>query len=272
LGHHTYLFDERAWTYRVPVEEMNRILQSRLEWEHDLLLVVKGEAVTPKTIRCSKGRKILWWPDVPWRYVWFQQLVDSYDEVYMTSKCEGFKFLPMGVPTDVYREVELTEEEQGKYGCDICFTGTGHLFRALFFNAVFKQLPDVDIKVWGNDWPVNFKWHRGGAVYFEEMAKAVSGGKIVLNVRFDENYSPSFREMETLACNRLLITQPGEGIDECFKQDFEYIPHYGVEDAVKKIRFLLENDEVRNAIARQGREECVRKFELIGCVRKLVKL
>jgi len=242
---------------------MNQRLGDYLEaWPHDVLLVFKSGYVSPEAFGRDDARRILWWPDAPWRYSDFHQLTPYFDEVYTTGKCDECDFLPMGVYPKLFHEVRLTGEDKWKYGCDVVFIGTGHPSRQVLFLNIFKRLsPKYSIKVWGNDWG-SFPWWSGEDLYYLDYSKALSGGKIVINCRIDKEFSPIFRSVEATGMKRLYLSQSGEGLNECFEEGEEYVSYDTVYDAVEKITYYLENEDERKEIARRGLKRCLKNHLL----------
>jgi spore maturation protein CgeB len=64
--------------------------------------------------------------------------------------------------------------------------------------------------------------------------------------------------IEIAACGQFLLAERSEGHRECFEEDQEAVFFSSVEECADKARFYLERPDLRESIARRGRERVVR--------------
>jgi len=258
LGHQVFAFDYRKTLAQFGEEEMNyRFIKSALAWEPDVLFAIKAEWMRKNVLDLLSCRKILWFPDAGTRYARFEQIKDSFDEVYMTEFGRGYDTLYPGAYPPVHREVELKGDDLWKYKTDCVFVGTAHPQRIKSFRKLINGL-SVRMKIWGNGWPEDFPYYAGGPKYFLELSKAISGAKVVINFHYDWPYTPSIRAFEVTACKRCYISEEGEGLNNCFEPNKEYVLFNTIEEAREKIKYYLEHDDERERIAENGYKRCMR--------------
>ena len=90
-GHLVTPFDNRSLSYAVGEREMNKRLEEYLLTDvYDVLLVMKGEQIWASSIEKASLKKILWFPDVPWRYGFIDDIKLYFDEVYTTGKVKAW--------------------------------------------------------------------------------------------------------------------------------------------------------------------------------------
>ena len=267
IGVDVLAFDNKLNYFRYG-RKMNRMLWRWVEaWTPDVLLVFKGVGVEPSVVgkmRCS--RKILWFPDEPYRYAFYERLAAAFDEVYNFLFGCGAEMLAPAIYPPVHREVKLKGEEKWRFSCDCVFVGTGHPRRRKQIRELMHGLK-VKMKIWGNDWPAEFK--AGPPQYYLNLSKAISGAKVVFNTHYAE-HTPNQRCFEATACRRLLISDSSEGLEKCFKPGREFIPYSSIREAWELIEFYVENEEERNRIAEAGWKRCLRDHTLEKRLREIL--
>ena len=159
-------------------------------------------------------------------------------------------WLPQGLQNEVYNKPkEITDEDKAKYSCDVSFAGglggSSHRQRGQYLNAI-KQM-GVDLKLWG--------CNGNPKIYNEEHNKMVSLSKINLCCSaFPENGKcTSVRDYKILGAGGFALELYREGIDEIFPENV--IKYYtSPEDLKEKVKYWLDHDQERQAIADTGYE------------------
>ncbi|MGM0520208.1 MAG: glycosyltransferase family protein [Campylobacterota bacterium] len=94
-----------------------------------------------------------------------------------------------------------------------------------------------------------------------EMYQLLADSKIVLNIHaLDDNYAGNIRLFEVTGMGSLLLTDDKKDLNQLFDKNNEIIAFDGAKDAVKKIKYLLDNENVLNQIANQGQERTLREY------------
>jgi spore maturation protein CgeB len=133
-----------------------------------LFFVFKGTNVAPKTIDTIRELgciAINFYPDVGLASE--SQLIAAalpkYDWVFSTKSfrladmrrelgVSNASFLPHSYDPEVHAPVMLNAEDINRYGCDASFIGTWSPKKEAALARVRQALPEVDLKIWGNQW------------------------------------------------------------------------------------------------------------------------
>jgi spore maturation protein CgeB len=92
------------------------------------------------------------------------------------------------------------------------------------------------------------------AVYGLEMYQTLAYSKIALNIHADSSplYASNMRLFETTGIGTCLLTDWKDNLTELFEPDQEVVTYNSVDECVEKVKWLLENDQEREAIAKAG--------------------
>jgi hypothetical protein len=156
--------------------------------------------------------------------------------------------MPFGIPSWCDRYCPNTDEKR----YDVTFIGQKHGIR----EQVISQLRGAGIEVhtWGHFWPDHP--HHHGRPTPKEMVDIFNSSKINLNLRWCSR-SPSHgqikgRDFELLGCGAFMVATQHEETDdlhELYTPDKEFAEYHYVHDMIDGIRYWLENDISRNAVA-----------------------
>jgi spore maturation protein CgeB len=292
LAHETTIFDFRRefelnakfssfpilgrfeWSYRREITN-RKLSDTCISLKPDVLLVFKGELITPETLKKIKQKTgaILcnWNPDDPFNKVNSSRdlikCIPLYDIYFIWGKflipeirqagVKRVEYLPFGYDTHLHHPVNLTDEEYKLYGSDIVFIGTWDRER----EEILQSITDFDLGVWGNAWEnvtitaVKKCW-KSNARYGEEMSKICNASKIVLNlVRRQNGNAHNMRTFEVPACGGFMMAKRTQEQIE-FLEDGKGIVSFGNIDELKeKIKYYLIHEEERKEITRYGMEK-----------------
>ena len=255
------------------LREPERLFESRLlravdEFQPSLLLVVQGNQLSPKTIRrlrsVSKTPMVCWCQDAMTSLGRQFFLGSEYDAVFVKDrymqdlfsrmiKSTSFYYLPEACNPRVHRSVELTLEDQQRYGCDVMIAGTLYYYR----QEILRQLADFDLKVWGvrPDWLLNRldRRHGGKMIFAEEKALAMSTARICLNtLHYGEVNGLNCRAFEIAGCGGFQLITSVPVLSSHFDVGTEVVEFRSTEQLVELIRYYLDQPELAAKIARQG--------------------
>lgn len=199
----------------------------------------------------------------------FMHCIPHYDVLFTTKAWEMDDYRRVGVKrlelayqgTDVTRTrpMELSNEEQEVYGCDLVFAGRGEEHYAKTLVALLAQMPSLKLKIWGA-WQVAVQRHpalkpywQGGNAMGDAYARALSGAKIglgLLSKLFPE--TETTRTFEIPACRTMLLAERTDSHLRFFKEGSEAEFFSTVDEAAEKISYYLSNHDARTRIASAG--------------------
>jgi spore maturation protein CgeB len=264
----------------------------------DLVLVIKGYCLWPKTIkkirelkRClvfcfnsdnpfnliSRGasnKNIL--SSIPYYDCYFT-FSRRFIEFIRRQGAERVEYLPFGFDPDLHYPVSLTDIEKQKYGNDIVFVGNWDEEREYWL----KFLKNFDLGIWGeNYWrrrckdkDLRLKWRRK-AMYGEDMSRVLNSSKISLNIlRVQNKGSHNMRTFEAPACGAFVLAERSDEAREFFEEDKEAVYFSTPEELRDKARYYLEHDEERRKIARAGYQRCMTSdYSYLDRTKKILKV
>jgi spore maturation protein CgeB len=265
----------------------------------DLIFVLKGENLTPRTLRVIKAKTgaccFNYFPDNPfvlWNGNSTGNLLKSlplYDcfaiwartlmPILESAGCSTVSYLPFGYDEEIFHKpVTISQVERDRHACDVCFVGTWEPEREWWLEALVAACPGINLALWGNLWaeslPANssLREHlRGPAIYGPEMIKAMRCSKISLNfIRAQNATAHNMRTMEVPASGAFLLTQrTHEQAMDLFKEGESIACFSSPSDLCYKVKFYLEHKVERERIRRAG-AQAVKQFALRPLLRQLL--
>ncbi len=155
---------------------------------------------------------------------------------------------------------------------DVSFVGAKYGPRLQLVNHLWKH--GVQVAVFGHNWPrTRLGWRRGyGFTLFgrewtkprwlspAEMIEVYARSKINLcinnNITGVENIKG--RNFEVPGCGGFLLSGPARNLEEYFEIGKEVVFYKDPDDLVEKVRYYLEHEDEREAIAQAGYERVLR--------------
>jgi tetratricopeptide (TPR) repeat protein len=116
----------------------------------------------------------------------------------------------------------------------------------------------------------NFTATYVGRAYSEEASRIYSGSRTVFNRSVDGDLN--LRVFEALACGSLLTTDTLEknGLDELFRDGTHLVTYTNGEELLDKVRYYLAHDDLRERIARSGRQEALSRHTFVHRMRRVL--
>ena len=158
-------------------------------------------------------------------------------------------WLPQGLQDEVYHKPsDVTEDDRRKYFCDVSFAGRERGHRRPFLKAIDQM--NINFKRWGCAGMPK--------VYNEEHNKMVSLSRINLCCSgWPENEAyTSVRDYKVMGAGGFALELNRSRLDEIFPFDLPGLmgTYLSPEDLVQRIRYWLDNEEERKAMAKRGYE------------------
>jgi hypothetical protein len=180
-------------------------------------------------------------------------------------------FRRMGVPSELNKlafEPKVLErlEKNNKPIISVSFVGSlfpTHAARIRWLDYLCQRL---DIEVWGNGiecLPENSSIHQRyrEKAWGIEMYQIMQRSKITLNHHIDisAQYANNMRLFEATGVGAFLITDWKENLHEMFEPGKEVVTYRNAEECVELIKYYLEHDNEREAIAKAGQQRTLRE-------------
>jgi spore maturation protein CgeB len=238
------------------------------------IIIVIHDFLLPEEIKILKRETcasiVLWYPDHIGMFGRSFFLNGGYDALffkdpyvvwYMKQKTSlPVYYLPECFNPNSLKEIELSEEDVDRYGCDITTAGNIYPYRGAFF----EQLKEYNLKIWGNPPPLWMDISRikgflqNRFVADAEKVKAFRAAKIVINsLQPAEIWGVNARAFEIAGAGGFQLIDWRPGLDHLFEDESEIVSFRGIEDLKKKINFFLNEDELRINIAQRGRSRAL---------------
>lgn len=122
--------------------------------------------------------------------------------------------------------------------------------------------------------PVGIALLNQGTRWGEDMHRILKGSRIALNIGIDlaKGETGNMRMIEATGLGTFLLTEYQDNIRKYFEPGLEVETFTSPGELEEKVRYYLSHDAEREAIARRGRERCLRDFSMSKSARRLVDL
>lgn len=276
--------DRMVYLKKWDLQRLNKKLISIAQtYKPDIFLEAGGWNILPDTIETMRRNGIktaLWTVDPPRIFEHIKKSAPYYDYVF-TQGSEAYEILekyninnlywmPFACDPDFHKPVEISTEEKEKYGCDVCFVGSGgELYSQR--QEYLENLIEFDIGIWGPGWetlppgsPLK-KFIRGGQTRPEEWVKIFSASKIVFHSHYHDPegkipcYQASPRVFEALACGSFFVCDNQRDVLTLFKTGEHLVVFRDKKELKEIVSYYLNHLEEARSIAEKGRREVLEK-------------
>ncbi len=250
---------------------LRRSLRSRLAQAlrlqpPDLVLVFKGETLTPEIIDelrpRNRARWVNWFPDSPHLLDLSLQNGRAYDHCFIFDTSMVDRHRGLGRRSDYLAEgcepaYHRPLRDVGKPQHPIVFVGSKEPLRA----AALEAVSDLGLAIWGPGWP-------RGPLYGDNFVRAFSNAGIALNVHqfFGEppeagryGTGANRRVFELAAIGTVQLCDAKADIARNFLEDSEIVLFRSREELRRKAQQLLGAPADAAAIAERARERALRE-------------
>ena len=285
------------WVTRADPWLLQRDIIRRIEaFRPDIAFFPLGSSVWESTLTDlrRRGVRLVQWCGLPAGTMMERDRVNLpfFDLIFQPANLEKglraagaggrIEYIPIGVDPEVYRPLQLTAEEQERYGAEVCFIGglssRYHQARRELIEYAIKQ--GVQIKVWGGyrehflESPILRCWQ--GQIWGKEQVKALCAAQIGLNFHVDHRPGEldrglNIRAFELAACSVFQLMQRVPGVGEFFEAGRDIVCFDTREEMLERIRYYLTHDGERQAIAAAGRARVVRDHTWASRVERMVR-
>jgi spore maturation protein CgeB len=251
-----------------------RFLEAVQSIKPQLILVLEGKGFEAETLAEAKAASgailVNWGLFGPTGVAESAKRARSYDLFCTTSRfalqehrrlgVEQAIYLPFASDPELFRPVELSGQERTRYGCQVGFVGIWYAER----QKLLEGLASFDLAIYGPRWKHKgvpsrrlIPYVRGKGIYGQEVAKFYQAAAVNLNVHAWHGLVASGMNMRCFdlpACGAFLLTDYVEELEEVFEPGRELDVFRDAEELLDKVRFYLDNEAARKAIASRGRD------------------
>lgn len=251
-----------------PIERS--LLKSIKRFRPDLVLVLLGNYTAPTTIR--KIREITDGPIACWcqdhmgtmgrqyilgskfDYIFAKDLV-MVDIFKRYTSTPHVHYLAEACNPSVHRPVTPTSEDRQRFNCDVTTAATLYYYRS----EILESLVDFDLRIWGPvprfyDGPMR-PYATGRSVYTRDKAACFNAAKIVLNTLSPIEFGGlNARAFEVAGCGGFQLITHMDPVARHFVPGREIETFRDLNELREKVRYYLDHDSERQAIADAGRK------------------
>ncbi len=269
----SYAKTDFGWIGATPADRA--LVRQVAQFEPDLVMTLLGNYTPPSTIKMVRQvtqAPIICWVQDHMGTMGRQYVIGSgYDYLFakdlaMVELMRRFThqndvhYLAEACNPRIHRPVVPTPEQRQRYQCEVTTAATLYYYRS----AVLESIADFDLKIWGScpkfyDGPLRSR-HAGSGVYGDGKAACFRTAKIVLNTLFPTEISGlNARAFEAAGCGAFQLMNESQAITRHFEPGREIEVFRNLAELREKIRFYLDHDDERIAIANAGAERAHRE-------------
>jgi spore maturation protein CgeB len=272
------------------VKEYNESIVKKISlYSPEILFVYKGAFVFPETLLFAKEancKLVLFYPDVSMTNhgKFIPKCIPLYDLIFTTKtfgitdmqKMFGVKnarFIEHGFDPEIHRNLSLPEKYKKDFICDVSFIGTYSPKKELWLSAIKMHLPDINLKIWGNQWSKATNKNiitsiQNTAVLGDLYAIAIQSSTINLGILSEIVVGSSSGDLITSrtfhipGSSGFMLHERNKESVQYFEEDVEAGFFEGPDELIKKIRFFLDNPDFREKIRLAGYKRALRDHSL----------
>ncbi len=179
---------------------------------------------------------------------------------------------------NIHCKKKISKKEKKKNSSDIAIIATWFPERGIFFKKLIEK--GLDIKIYGNRWDKDENYHLMksnivlGHVDHPNYSKIIQCSKISICLPSKENFDGiTRRSIEIPAIGTLLLAKKSKEHKKYFKEDKEAVFFTSENECFKKCLFYLQNDKLRNKIAKNGHIKVTKilKADYQSTIKRLIK-
>jgi len=273
-----------SWLHQWDLRRLNKkLIAIARSFKPDLFLEAGGWNILPDTVNALRDmgiRTALWTIDAPRIFGPIREAAPCYAVVF-TGGSEAYEllkglsiknlhWLPFACDPDYHRPVKVSADDKKKYGCDICFVGSGWEELYPYRTRYLEALADFDVGIWGPGWealrptsPLR-RFIRGGEMMPKEWVKIFSASKLVFHSHYRDPdgkipcYQASPRVYEALACGSLLVVDSQPDVLKIFNPGEDLVVFDDVKGLRDLVTYYLRHPKAAEKIAKTGRKKVLK--------------
>jgi spore maturation protein CgeB len=260
-----------------------RVIAAKLErvcaeWRPAIVLVVKGSPIFPGLIRRIRARTgalfLNVFPDNP-LVMMPLECVEAYDVFFLKDHyarrslesigLRNLYYLPLYCVPDLHHPVDLSEDEQARYGASVSFVGSRYPYRERFVKALARY----PLRLWGSGWtksrdPEIRSMVAGSVVRGRDKLCVYSGSVVSLNHHHPLNdiCGVNTRAFELAAAAAPQLADLKEDLPALFKPGQEILTYRDLPDLERQLDYYLAHPDEAQAIGANGRARALAEHTL----------
>jgi len=236
---------------KMNIELLNFVKKEKLDY---IFYITYQDQIKLNTLlRIKKlGVKIIgWFSDDQWRFDEFSKKISPYLDFQITTypiafeKYKQLHFHPILCQWGANQRFYVNKNIKKKL-YDVSFIGQKHGIREKFIQGLIDR--GIEINTFGRSWLKR--------ISFNDMIDIFNLSKINLNISAS-SYSEDVKQIkarhfEVPMCGGFLLTDYADKLEDYYDLDSEIVCYKGIDDAVEKIKYYLNNDREREKITKGG--------------------
>ena len=257
-----------GWLRTTPADR--QLVKAVKAFRPNIVLVLLGNYTTPATIQ--KVREVTNAPIVCWcqdamSNLGRQYIIGSkYDYTFSKDQTmvdlfrrytslKEVHYLPEACNPKIHHSITSTVDDLARFGCEVTTVANVYYFRA----EILQSLSDFDLRIWGNVPRFNNgairKFCTGKPLYLHEKVACLNSAKIVINsLHPTESDGLNARAFEVAGCGGFQIITHSNAVARHFEPGKEIETFRDLHELRDKVRYYLEHEDKRRAIAEAGRQ------------------
>jgi spore maturation protein CgeB len=279
------LLSRVLWKVGFPPDltQTNKTILRKVQNGHfDIVWIEKGNNVWPRTLRAAKEVSptthiVSYTEDDMFaphnRSVFYTRGLKHYDVVFTTKSYNctpnelpslGAKrviFVDKAFDIHAHRPIPVTLNDVEALGGDVGFIGSYERERAE--SILYLAKSGISVRVWGHGWSGLAGYHpnlliEDRPLLGEDYAKGLCATRINLSFLRKMNRDlQTDRTMEIPACGAFMLAERTDEHLRLFEEGKEAAYFGSNEELLEKVRYYLNHEDERSAIASAGRERCL---------------
>lgn len=258
-----------------------KILRAAKSFSPDLVLIVNGEEILPKTIRtiAQKTTVVHWAVDGIQNLKTHVEIFSEYSKNFVfepadTTAVPRAEYLPLGADLNIFYPRKFQRE------IDVSFVGAPHPTRLPFLEKIAANAREkFKFRVFGpfqkidkNAFPqLAACIAKSEKLSPSEIAEIYSKSKISLNPHHEQSkLGVNPRVFEMSACETFQLCSPQKYLEKFFPNG-EIETYENAEDCLQKIEFFLKNPDERERRAKTAAKIVRENFTLKHCAEQILR-
>lgn len=173
-----------------------------------------------------------------------------------------------------HKRVRLTDEDLGKYECDLAAQGSLHYYRA----RMLEIFEEYDLKIWGRNCP---PWIASASrshctrhyIAEKDKAKALGATKIVVNtMQYSEIEGVNCTLFEAAGCGAFQIADWKPALPDLFEPEREIVTFQTRQELKEKVDYYLAHPQERQEIADRAHARAHREHTYEVRLRRMLEI
>ena len=269
------------------------VLEGIREKPVDILISLAQAPLSPRALKELRSRGVItamWFVEDCGRFPTWKVIAPYYDFMFVIQK-EKYPemieqagagrcyYIPTACDPQIHHPLELSAEEQHRWGSDLSFVGAGYHNR----RKMFARLTQSNFRIWGTEWPESRPFdtlvqEKGRRISPEDYVKIFNATTINLNLHSSserDGVDPhgdfvNPRTFELAACGSFQLVDRRSLLPELFTEDSEIVCFSNEKELRDKIEYYIGNPTKRIEIAKRGRDRALKEHTYVHRLKSML--